>query len=129
MLRRRPWVVVDGAHNAYSMHRLGEALREYFAYQNLTLVLGFSGDKDIPGMAAEAAAMTGDVILAASRHPRSIRPAMLLEEFRKNGVEPRLAGSVGEAVKLALAAAGPGDLICGTGSMFVIAEVMEEVGG
>lgn len=129
VLRRRPWVVVDGAHNAYSMHRLGQALREYFAYKNLTLVLGFSGDKDIPGMVAEAAAMTGNVILAASRHPRSIKPAILLEEFRKQGVEPRLAGSVREAVRLALAAAGPADLICGAGSMFVVAEVMEEVGG
>jgi dihydrofolate synthase/folylpolyglutamate synthase len=129
VLRRRPWVVADGAHNAYSMHRLGEALREYFTYNNLILVLGFSGDKDIPGMVAEVAKMTGDVILAASRHPRSIKPSALLEEFRKRGVEPRLAGSVSEAVRLALAAAGPVDLICGAGSMFVVAEVMEEVGG
>ncbi len=126
VLRRRPWLVVDGAHNAYSMHRLGGALRAYFAYDHLMLILGFSGDKDIAGMVNEVTGMSGDIILAASRHPRSVKPALLAEEFRRHGVAPRLAGSVGEAVRLALAGAGPGDLICGTGSMFVVAEVMEE---
>jgi dihydrofolate synthase/folylpolyglutamate synthase len=128
VLRRRPWLVVDGAHNTYSMHRLGEALREYFVYQKLTLILGFSGDKDIRGMVAEAVRMTGDVILVASRHPRSVLAALLVEEFRQHGVEPRVTEGVGEAVRLALAGAGPDDLICAAGSIFVIAEVMEGVG-
>ena len=34
-----------------------------------------------------------------------------------------------EAMRLALARAKPGDLICAAGSVFVIAEVMEEMGG
>jgi dihydrofolate synthase/folylpolyglutamate synthase len=125
VLRRAPLVVVDGAHNNYSMQRLGEALREYFTYDRLTLVLGFSGDKDIPGMVAEAVKMTGDIILVASRHPRSVKAALLAEEFKKHGVAPRTAEGVGAAVKLALAAAGPNDLICAAGSVFVVAEVME----
>jgi dihydrofolate synthase/folylpolyglutamate synthase len=128
VLRRAPLVVVDGAHNTYSMHRLGEALREYFTYDRLTLVLGFSGDKDIPGMVDEAVKMTGDIILVASRHPRSVKAALLAEEFKKHGVAPRLAEGVGAAVKLALASAGPNDLICAAGSVFVVAEVMEGMG-
>jgi dihydrofolate synthase/folylpolyglutamate synthase len=125
VLRRRPWLVVDGAHNTYSMRKLGEALREYFKYDRLTLVLGFSGDKDVPGMVAEVVKMTGDIILVASRHPRSVKTALLVEEFRKHGIEPRLAEGVREAVRLALATAGPNDLICAAGSVFVVAEVME----
>jgi dihydrofolate synthase / folylpolyglutamate synthase len=127
VLRRRPWLVVDGAHNTYSVHRLGEALREYFTYKKLTLVLGFSGDKDIPGMVAEAVQMTRDIILVASRHPRSVKAARLVEEFKKHGVVPRTAGGVVEAVRLALVGAGPDDLICAAGSLFIVAEVMEEV--
>ena len=128
VLRRAPWLVVDGAHNTYSMQRLGEALREYFVSKKLTLILGFSGDKDIRGMVAEAVKMTGNVILVASRHPRSVQAALLVEEFRQHGVEPRVTEGVGEAVKLALSGAGPDDLICAAGSIFVIAEVMEGVG-
>jgi dihydrofolate synthase/folylpolyglutamate synthase len=125
VLRHEPRVVVDGAHNAYSMQRLGEALKEYFRYDKLTLVLGFGGDKDIGGMVAEAVKMADDIILVASRHPRSVKTSLLVEEFQKHGMTPRVAESVAAAVKLALAGAGPNDLICAAGSVFVIAEVME----
>jgi dihydrofolate synthase/folylpolyglutamate synthase len=128
VLRRQPWVVVDGAHNAYSIKKLGEALRQYFKFDRLVLILGFSGDKDVAGMVAEAAALTDDVIIARSRHPRSVEPAVLVEEFSRHGVKPRVADSVAAAAKLALAGARPDDLICAAGSVFVIAEVLEEVG-
>jgi dihydrofolate synthase/folylpolyglutamate synthase len=129
VLGKEPWVVVDGAHNAYSMQRLGEALREYFKYDRLTLILGFGGDKDIAGMVAEALKMTGDIILVSSRHPRSVKAEVLAEEFSRHGVTPRLAESVTKAVELALEGAAKSDLICAAGSIFVIAEVMEYFGG
>jgi len=125
VLRREPCLVVDGAHNTYSMQKLGEALRRYFKYDGLTLILGFSGDKNVGGMVAEAVKMTGDIILAASRHPRSVKAELLVNEFAKHGVQPRVAESVAAAVKLALAGAAKNDLICAAGSVFVVAEVME----
>jgi dihydrofolate synthase/folylpolyglutamate synthase len=133
VLGKEPWVIVDGAHNAYSMQRLGEALRQYFKYDKLTLILGFGGDKDIAGMVAEAVKMTSDIILVSSRHPRSVKAEVLAEEFSKHGVLPmeglRSAESVTDAIKLALEGAKPNDLICAAGSIFVIAEVMEYFGG
>ncbi|MBA7688362.1 hypothetical protein ES703_96842 [subsurface metagenome] len=69
--------------------------------------------------------MTGEIILVASRHPRSVVTSLLVEEFQKRGVQPRVAESVAAAMKLALEGAGPNDLICAAGSVFVIAEVME----
>jgi len=127
VLGKEPWVIVDGAHNAYSMQRLGEALKTYFKYDKMKLILGFGGDKDIAGMAAEAVKMTGDIILVASRHPRAVKVEVLVEEFKKLGVTPRVANTVKDAIKLALDEAGPTDLICAAGSIFVIAEVMEGV--
>jgi dihydrofolate synthase/folylpolyglutamate synthase len=111
------------------MQRLGDALRQYFKYDRLTLILGFGGDKDINGMVTEAVKMTGDVILVSSRHPRSVKADVLAEEFLKHGVTPRLAENVTKAVELALEGARPADLICAAGSIFVIAEVMEYFGG
>jgi dihydrofolate synthase/folylpolyglutamate synthase len=125
VLRRKPWVIVDGAHNAYSMHRLGEALEEYFKYDKMKLILGFGADKDIEGMAAEAAQMTGDIILVASKHPRAVKAEALAAEFEKCGVKPRIADSVKGAMALAMKEVQPNDLVCAAGSIFVIAEVME----
>jgi dihydrofolate synthase/folylpolyglutamate synthase len=127
-LRTNPRVVVDGAHNAYSMQRLGEALIDYFKYDKAKLILGFGGDKDIAGMAAEAVQITDDIILVASHHPRAVKAEALAAEFQKHRVTPRVADSVQDALKLALAEAKPTDLICAAGSIFVIAEVMESFG-
>jgi dihydrofolate synthase / folylpolyglutamate synthase len=129
VLGREPWVIVDGAHNAYSIQRLGEALERYFKFEKLTLILGFGGDKDVAGMTAEAVKITGDIILVASKHPKAMKPEALLAEFQKHGITPRLVDNVKEAVRLALDGAGHNDLVCAAGSIFVIAEVMEMMGG
>ncbi|MHB8105536.1 MAG: bifunctional folylpolyglutamate synthase/dihydrofolate synthase [Dehalococcoidales bacterium] len=125
VLRKKPWVVVDGAHNAYSMKRLGEALEEYFKYDKMKLILGFGADKDIAGMAAEAVKMTDDIYLVASQHPRAVKAEALVAEFQKRGVTPKIADSVKSAMMLAMKEVNPNDLICAAGSIFVIAEVME----
>ncbi len=128
VLGKEPWVVVDGAHNAYSIQKLGEALERYFRFEKLTLILGFGNDKDVAGMAREAAEITGYIILVASKHPKAIKPEALKAEFQKHGVTPRVVDSVKEAVKLALEGAGDNDLVCAAGSIFVIAEVLEYFG-
>jgi folylpolyglutamate synthase/dihydropteroate synthase len=50
---------------------------------------------------------------------------VLVNEFSKWGIVPQVTESVASAVKLALARATPGDLICAAGSIFVVAEAME----
>ena len=125
ILRRQPWVIVDGAHNAYSVKKLGEALRQYFTFNRPVLVFGASADKDIAGIVAELASFRSEVIVTGSRHPRAVTPAVLAAEFAKYGITPQIAPDVPSAVKLALSRAKPDDLICATGSIFIIAEVME----
>ena len=124
VLRREPWLVVDEAHNAYSMHKLGEALGEYFKYDRLILILGFGWDKEVDGMVEEAAKITDDIIVTASSHPKSTAPEVLKEKFAGQGVSARTAISVPDAVEKALSGAGKNDLVCAAGSIFVIAEVV-----
>ena len=124
VLRREPWLVVDEAHNAYSMQKLGEALKEYFEYGKLTLILGFGWDKEVDGMVAEAAKISDDIILVASGHPKAVKTEVLKEKFNEYGISARTVESIPTGVKLALAQAGKNDLICAAGSIFVIAEVL-----
>ena len=125
VLRREPRVIVDGAHNADSARRLVRALGEYFDFQRVFLVFGASSDKNIAGMVAELASLPGEVIVTRSRHPRAVAPAVLGSEFSKYGIVTEEAENVAAAVELALARANPADLICATGSLFLVAEVME----
>ncbi len=125
ILKRKPWFLVDGAHNADSTRRLVKALKQYFTYARALLIFGASSDKDIAGMVAELAPFPDTIIVTRSRHPRAVGPDRLVSEFSRRGIVPEVAENVASAVELASARAKPADLICATGSLFVVAEVME----
>jgi len=125
ILESEPWFIVDCAHNAYSAKRLVEALRQYFDFDRVILILGISSDKDIAGMVAELATLPGIVIVTCARNPRALEPGQLVAEFSEWGITPEVAEGTTLAVDLALVRARPEDLICATGSIFIVAEVME----
>jgi dihydrofolate synthase/folylpolyglutamate synthase len=127
--KRRPWVVVDGAHNADSACRLVAALKQHFDFERMTLIFGASSDKNIGGMAGELASFPDKVIVTSSRHPRAVAPDRLVNEFSEWGIVPVAAENVASAVEMAMAGAAPKDLICVTGSLFIVAEAMEYFGG
>ncbi len=125
VLRRKPWFIVDCAHNAYSAKRLAEALRAYFDFERAVLILGVSSDKDIRGMVAELAPLFPIVMVTSTHHPRALEPIRLAAEFSKRGIRAEVVENVASVVELALGKAKAGDLICATGSIFIVAEVME----
>lgn len=129
-LSRSPLVVADGAHNTHSMASLLESLPRYFSYQRLILVTGFSRDKSVADMVKLLAECSPVVFATRSRHPRSLPPVNLAGQFRaRGGAQVTEVDTVAEALTQALALAGPGDLILGTGSLFVAAEAREEMLG
>jgi len=125
ILRRKPYIVVDGAHNADSAKKLMKALRQYFGFKRLFLIFGASSDKDLGGMVAELAPYPDKVIIVRAHHPRAVHPEVLVAEFAKHGVKAEIIAEVPQAVSSALSQAYPDDLICATGSLFVVAEVIE----
>lgn len=125
ILQRKPWFIVDAAHNVYSAKRLVEALQRYFDFGQMVLILGVSSDKDVSGIVAELASHASIVIVTRSRHPRAVGPTELAAEFSNWGIKPEVAENVPLAVDLALARTTPRDLICATGSIFVVDEVIE----
>jgi dihydrofolate synthase/folylpolyglutamate synthase len=130
VLSRSPLVIADGAHNAHSMAALLESLPRYFSYQKLILVTGFSRDKSVSDMVKLLAGCNPVVFATRSRHPRSLPPVNLADQFRAQGVaQVTETSTVAEAVAQALALAQPGDLVLGTGSLFVAAEVREAMLG
>jgi len=127
ILNHHPLILVDGAHNSYSARRLKQSLEQYFHPDRATLVIGVSFDKNIAGIASELLPFFDKVIATRSRHPRAMAPASIVAEFRKHRIETQATDNVPVALSLALAQAGDRDLICVTGSLFVVAEAIEQV--
>jgi dihydrofolate synthase/folylpolyglutamate synthase len=123
----RPWLVVDGAHNADSLARLLAALRRHFTYGRLALVLGLMADKDLAGIAREIAQdHVALVVTTAARNPRAMAPERIVAALAEAapGLAVQTAPGIAEAVTLALGAMGPGDLLCVTGSLYLAGEAL-----
>ncbi|MBN2098159.1 MAG: bifunctional folylpolyglutamate synthase/dihydrofolate synthase [Dehalococcoidia bacterium] len=125
VLQRNPLLVVDGAHNADSAMNLVKALPQYFRFDDVILVFGTSREKDISSMVDALLPISGKVIVTQSRNPRAADAAALAAAFCKIGVKAREVQPVGSAVSLALREAGPADLVCVAGSLFLVAEAIE----
>lgn len=122
IVARDPLLVMDGAHNVDSVQRMLTTLEDDFPYERLTVVAGFSADKDIRGMLAELTSRADELILTKSTHPRSADPNELVKKAGHSRAQVSVVADVSSAMWQALAGAHPEDLICVTGSLFVVAE-------
>ncbi len=121
VLRRRPLLVVDGAHNPYSIETLAAALAD-LPHERAHLVFGVSPDKDIPGMIAALGGAFASVTVTAAQGPRAAASDDLVALFAEAGLGAAAAPSVEQALLRALGLAAPDDLVCVTGSLFLVAE-------
>jgi dihydrofolate synthase/folylpolyglutamate synthase len=126
VLNHHPLVVADGAHNPYSAGKLREALQQYFKFDRAILIIGTSADKDIAGIVAELVPLFDRVIVTRSIHPRAMATAPLVAEFSQHGIKAEVTDDISIALRLALTMAKENDLICVTGSLFVVAGAIEQ---
>ena len=129
ILQQHPVVVVDGAHNVASMNRLVSNIKAYFAHKRIFLVFGTSCDKDIAGIVNELVSLSPQVIATQAAHSRAASPSTVAAEFRKRGMKPEIKETVAQALSRALSLADKADIICVTGSLFVVAEALAYFSG
>jgi len=125
ILQQQPTVVIDGAHNVASMKRLVDNMKAYFPQKRIFLVFGTSCDKDIPGIINELVSLSPQVIVTQASHSRAAPLTALATEFTKRGIEPETRKTVPEALLRALSLARKTDVVCVTGSLFVVAEALD----
>ncbi|MFC1947113.1 bifunctional folylpolyglutamate synthase/dihydrofolate synthase [Chloroflexota bacterium] len=126
LLSKKPLLVVDGAHTPESARKMRESLEKYFSFDKAVLIIGSSSDKDISGIVRELASLFKKAVITRSIHPRSMPADNIVKEFRSRGVETTEVEDFSEALPVALSLAGENDLVCATGSLFIVAGVIEE---
>ncbi|MFP3879359.1 MAG: bifunctional folylpolyglutamate synthase/dihydrofolate synthase [Dehalococcoidia bacterium] len=125
ILQQNPTVLVDGAHNVSSMRALVRNVRAYFGHKRTLLVFGTSTDKDVPGIVNELVSLSPRVIVTRALQSRAAAPSTLTDEFSKRGIHAETSQTVPEAISRALSEAGEADLVCVTGSLFVVGETLD----
>lgn len=124
--------LLDGAHNPDGAKVLRDALQNDFRYGRLILVWASMADKDVAGTLLAVAPLAEEIIFTRPENERSARPgalrALLPAELRE---QKRIAttDSVRDALDLAAATAGPDDLICVAGSLYLVGRARQLLRG
>jgi len=117
-------VLLDGAHNPSAATVLARALRTLFRYRRLHLVFGVLADKDAAGIAAKLLPLADTVWVTQPPSERALPAQRLAELCAPFGKPMQVCPSVKEALMAAAQAAQGDDLICVTGSLYLVGEVL-----
>ena len=123
LLSRDPNVIVDGAHNADSAFQLVSTLRDFFPSAGLHFVFGSSNDKDIDGMLAELLPHAASFTITRAQTARAADPAHIAQLAAQRGISATIAPDPMSALRAAQSRARLGDVVCATGSLYIVAEV------
>ncbi|MBI5745974.1 MAG: bifunctional folylpolyglutamate synthase/dihydrofolate synthase [Nitrospirae bacterium] len=123
VIQNEPLFILDGAHNRSGAAALARYLMSIKnGKRRLILIVGVMKDKDIGSILDQLIPVSNEVIITKADYHRSAG-AELVKSFIKSGSIPiRMEERIKDAIALARSIAGPDDIICVTGSLFVVGE-------
>jgi dihydrofolate synthase / folylpolyglutamate synthase len=123
MISRDPRILIDGAHNAASILALIQAIGQNIPYDSMVVIFGCNNDKDIRGMLDKLQYGADKVIFTRSNSVKAAPPEELAEMYTEIcGKMCQTATTLGQALQLAKSAISREDLICITGSFYLIGQ-------
>ncbi|MHC4657187.1 MAG: glutamate ligase domain-containing protein [Planctomycetota bacterium] len=118
-----PRIMIDAAHNAASIRALIHAIGQNIPYDSMVMIFGCNSDKDVKGMLHQLQYGADKVIFTRSKSAKAISPEDLAEMYTEMcGKMCQSATTLGEALRLAKSAVDREDLICITGSFYLIGQ-------
>ncbi|HVO66459.1 MAG TPA: folylpolyglutamate synthase/dihydrofolate synthase family protein [Syntrophales bacterium] len=123
ILQQKPTVLVDGAHNADGATVLSKALKEEFVYRKLILIFGVLNDKDYKTMLKKLVPLAEHLIITKPDTVRTMPPEVIMKAAKSYRKRIEVVENSHEALKRALSLADPCDLICITGSLYLVGEI------
>jgi dihydrofolate synthase/folylpolyglutamate synthase len=123
-----PRIIVDTAHNASSIRALIQAIGQHVPYDSMVIVFGCNSDKDVRGMLTQLQYGADKVIFTRSNSPKAVFPQDLAEMYTEIcGKMCQTALTLRDAMRIAQSALSRGDLICITGSFYLVGQARELV--
>ena len=125
-IRSAPLVVLDGAHSPAAMEVLCSTLRECFRYDQAIFIVSLMKDKNLIAI-GDVLSKTADTVLTTQvfDNPR-VMPAEAIQ-YAWSSICPSVTAypNPEDAIVKALASASPTDLICITGSLYLVGQAFK----
>jgi dihydrofolate synthase/folylpolyglutamate synthase len=128
MIHGNPRILVDGAHNAASVEALMRAIGQNITYDSMVVIFGCRSDKDVAGMLNHIQLGADKVIFTDAGAPRAVDPQELAADYAERcGKMAQVAHSLDEALDIAERAVTREDIICITGSFYLVGKARDLV--
>ena len=125
ILQDKPFFLLDGAHNPAGISVLCRSLKREFSYRRLIIIFGALADKNYHQMLQKIISLDPVIILTQLKTKRSLAADDIMDVVRKKGYSAIVTRNVKQAIEQALVMAKKHDLICATGSFYLVGEIKE----
>ena len=123
VLREKPLVVIDGAHNIGGITELKGSLDTYFKYERMILIVGILKDKQVEAMIKMIAPDAYKVISVTPNSNRAEISDELNDIIKKYNSNTEACNDYSSAYEKALGYSGENDLIIVCGSLYMIGDM------
>lgn len=125
IVKKKPYIVLDGAHNVDSIRVLKEAILDVFD-RPVLLVFSCLYNKDLRGMIREIKPIVKKIYPTSISSPRSIKVVEIISNSEKEGIEiADVKKNPIEALKKAISDATKDDVILVTGSFYLLGDILQ----
>lgn len=128
IVRRAPWVIVDGAHTESSARALMRSL-EVLDHRDRHMVVSISAGKDIATLLPILVAKARSLVVTRADRQRSLEPSEIADWTRRRfpGLPIRIIDDPQQAVRDTLKEISPDSLMCVTGSVYAAGAARAEL--
>lgn len=126
-IKSAPIVVLDGAHSPVSMEALCRTIRESFRYDRMICVVSLMRDKDLTEI-GNIVSKTADTVIATQvgDNPRVMPAEAIRNAWAGTCRKVEACPEPEKAIAKALSDASPTDLICITGSLYLVGQALKQ---
>jgi dihydrofolate synthase / folylpolyglutamate synthase len=118
-----PDIYLDGAHNPSAARELAIFLEENLRGRKLIVIFGALRDKAVDEIAGILFPHAGEVTFTQPNTSRSISASQLAEIVGHHAAHYKIIPEAEKALESAMAEAAPNDVICVTGSLYLVGQL------
>ncbi len=119
---RKPFILLDGAHNPSAVRTLKKFLENSFSSRRLTMVVGVLEDKAWKPMLRNLAGVAHRIILTRPQYERAADPHKLASFLRPLKQDLVVIPKLSDAISFALEETSTADAVCITGSLYTVGD-------
>ena len=122
IISQEPFIILDGAHNVMAVKHLAKYLKSILKGRSLILIISVLDDKPYESMLNKIIKLASTVVVTQAKIDRSIDPAILCDFIKEKLQDVRIIPNVSDAYFETVRNADASDIICVTGSLYVVGE-------